>query len=198
MGKVTVLPCVRCKALFEKQEERILALVRLLQEEEMRSGTDELTQLANRRTFNKELDQAIARLSRRRKQDESLALAILDIDFFKRINDVHGHPVGDQVLQILGGILKRTSRASDIVARIGGEEFAIIFDNATVDGAAAHLEKLRKRIRKEIRLEGISGVTVSIGVTEFKLGETAKAFCTRADRALYVAKKTGRDKVVSE
>ena len=126
-----------------------------------------------------------------------VSLAVIDIDFFKEVNDTHGHLVGDCVLRELAGILKESFRSSDCVARYGGEEFVVVLPFSSLKYACKKLEEVRKTIeqhrfcgKKKLRL------TISVGVTEYKRNEPIKRFLKRADKNLYKAKNTGRNKVV--
>lgn len=193
MKKCTV-PCKHCKKEF-------LALQRKLRKQRTLAGTDGLTGLQNRRSFERELRQEHARAHRKIKDglDGVLSVALLDLDHFKKINDTYGHPVGDAFLKLLGKLLKRSSRASDIVARYGGEEFVIIMPDTHLEGAAEHLDSLRRKIKKNVHVT-VDGeklhITASIGVAELENGESSADLCERADDALYNAKQKGRDMVM--
>jgi diguanylate cyclase (GGDEF)-like protein len=128
-----------------------------------------------------------------------VSLAVIDIDFFKEVNDTHGHLVGDCVLRELASILKESFRSSDCVARYGGEEFVVVLPFSSLKYACKKLEEVRKTIeqhrfcgKKKLRL------TISVGVTEYKRNEPIKRFLKRADKNLYKAKNSGRNKVVCE
>lgn len=157
---------------------------------------DPLTELYNRRYFENRL---AIEFSRAHRFGEPLSLILLDIDHFKEINDRYGHPAGDRVLVNTGQTLLSLARNIDIVARIGGEEFALILPNTQTAGAAALAERLIARIRKaRTRVEHESvGITVSAGVASLpdSGAETRTQLFESADRALYVAKKSGRDQI---
>jgi diguanylate cyclase (GGDEF)-like protein len=149
--------------------------------------------LANRRHF----DAALTRLLVQAElTHEDVSLVLLDLDFFKRINDSHSHIVGDRVLVAVAEELARHCRASDLAARVGGEEFAVLLPKIGLDAAAAVAERLRGWIA-ELDVaslgEGLK-VTVSIGVASAS-GDDSTALVTAADRALYRAKSQGRDQV---
>ncbi len=167
--------------------------------DEMRENafTDHLTKLANRRAFDRDLAAAID-LSTACHQP--LALAILDIDHFKRINDTFGHQVGDRVLQRLASLLQQNVKGRDKIARLGGEEFSLILPNTDIEGARALNEELRKLFENLVWVqksgeEDIGQITISSGVALFQLGDTVETLVERADQQLYVAKTSGRNTV---
>jgi diguanylate cyclase (GGDEF)-like protein len=153
--------------------------------------TDPLTGLANRRAFTKRLN---GEVERARRHGHLLTLVILDLDDFKGINDTHGHQVGDHVLAEVGRRLCATSRAGELVARIGGEEFAWILPQVDAAGAMAPVERARADIAG-IRVAGIAGITCSAGVCDLTAARDVDELQRRADRALYSAKRAGRDRV---
>ncbi len=153
--------------------------------------TDPLTGLANRRAFTKRLK---GEVERARRHGHLLTLVILDLDDFKVVNDTHGHGVGDRVLAAVGGHLESTSRAGELVARIGGEEFAWILPQVDAAGAMAPVERARARIAS-IRVDGVRGITCSAGVCDLTAARDVNELQRRADRALYAAKRAGRDRV---
>lgn len=154
------------------------------------SITDELTGLFNRRALNERLEEAM-RLSNR--HGFPLSLLLIDVDHFKSFNDTFGHQVGDQVLKTLAECLKQLFRNTDIPARMGGEEFAVILPNTASEGAITIADRFRDVLRKARWPK--RPVTVSIGVATRAGAEKEYAFdlITRADRALYLAKSDGRD-----
>ncbi|MDD4911193.1 MAG: diguanylate cyclase [Sideroxydans sp.] len=157
--------------------------------------TDPLTGMPNRRFFDLAFFQAIAKGKRLERQ---LVLAVIDIDHFKEVNDVHGHEAGDEVLRQLATLLTASTRAGNIVARIGGEEFAVLFADASMSDAHEVAERIRGAI--ESTLFNYAGtplkITISIGLSQAKwdVEQTFKA----ADSALYLAKQNGRNRVVFE
>ncbi len=153
--------------------------------------TDPLTGLANRRAFTKRLN---GEVERARRHGHLLTLVILDLDDFKGINDTHGHQVGDHVLAEVGRRLCATSRAGELVARIGGEEFAWILPQVDAAGAMAPVERARADIAG-IRVAGVAGITCSAGVCDLTAARDVDELQRRADRALYSAKRAGRDRV---
>ena len=157
--------------------------------------TDGLTSLPNRRAFDTILRR---RVGERRRRKAAVSLLIIDIDGFKQLNDQYGHQAGDIVLRGLSGILSSAMRDSDVVARIGGEEFGAILHHADLADAQAVAERLRQSIAENEFLVhgGTLHLTVSIGVAETIVGETTDLLYKRADSALYRAKETGRNRVV--
>ncbi len=146
-------------------------------------------------------DRALADgVAKARETGDTVSLMMCDLDHFKRINDEYGHPVGDQVLRLVGQTLIQCVKGQDIAARYGGEEFAVILPNTNVMGAAAVAEFVRRSVasKKIVRKgtgEKLGDVTLSLGVAALLPGETAEMLVERADRALYVAKETGRNRV---
>jgi len=157
---------------------------------------DELTGLYNRRFFMEALERERARSERHQKP---LSLCIMDLDFFKRVNDDLGHSAGDRVLANMGTVIRKWSRQTDIPCRYGGEEFAVILPETDLEGARIACERLRKTVA-ENRVQwrtGPIGITISIGVTQQKPGvkDSLRKLIDRADEALYRAKEEGRNRV---
>lgn len=161
--------------------------------------TDDLTGLYNRRYVRHALEQQIAYAQR---LQQPLSLLIVDVDFFKRINDAYGHLCGDQVLQDLATCLKTQLRSGDIAGRWGGEEFIFILSHTDAAGASALAERLRATAQKKrfVTSDGsVHSVTVSIGLHTLNRGDSAngQTMLAAADKALYLAKNTGRNCVVT-
>jgi diguanylate cyclase (GGDEF)-like protein/PAS domain S-box-containing protein len=158
--------------------------------------TDHLTGVANRRAF---FEAAELELSRNRRTPRPTALILFDADHFKDVNDRHGHPAGDCVLRQLGAALSATFRQVDVVARVGGEEFAVLLPSSTMAGALAVAERLRVLVASQpVVCEGVPiAYTVSAGIAAVEAGETIDldTLIKRADRALYAAKTKGRNRV---
>jgi two-component system, cell cycle response regulator len=160
---------------------------RLLHEVRRLASTDPLTGVANRRAF----DEGLAReMARARRHGEHLSLVLVDVDHFKRVNDVHGHQVGDDVLRHLGGRLRDAGRPMDLPARYGGEEFAVILPSCGPEDALAVAERLRLAVVADAPV----AITASAGVATLHGGMDADGLVTAADRALYAAKRAGRDR----
>lgn len=160
--------------------------------------TDPLTGLHNRRYFDDHLRQL---LELGRRGGRPVALAIIDVDHFKRVNDTWGHAVGDIVLVDVADVLRANARASDMVARLGGEEFAVVMPDTGPDAALRALERLREAIEAAPHPEapemGGRSITASVGVAVFPDdGGGPDVLLTTADRALYAAKAAGRNRVV--
>jgi diguanylate cyclase (GGDEF)-like protein/PAS domain S-box-containing protein len=157
--------------------------------------TDPLTGLYNRRSFFDQLHQELSRAGRYRRP---LTLLFLDVDHFKEINDRHGHPAGDQALKSLALLLQAESRRNDIVGRIGGEEFATVLVECGLDQAREAAERLRRQVER-LRVDSDQGplsMTVSIGLAQAVSDqERLEQLLKRADRALYQAKRQGRNRV---
>lgn len=180
-------------------EQASLALANLSLRETLReqSVRDPLTGLYNRRYLEESLNRELVRARRRSVPVSVLAL---DIDHFKRFNDVYGHDTGDRVLRGLGNILQAQFRGSDVPCRQGGEEFVVLLPEASADQVAAHAEQLRVKV-SEMNLaqptgEPLGRITASMGIAEFpKHAGSAEDLLKAADTALYRAKTAGRDRV---
>jgi diguanylate cyclase (GGDEF)-like protein len=177
--------------LEDRVQERTEALARM-------ANTDVLTGQPNRRLF---MTEGARLLTLARRHHHPLSLMILDADHFKRINDLYGHAAGDAVLRTLASAPSTVLRKSDIFARFGGEEFAVLLPETTHEGALEVGERLLDAFRStatEHDGEHLH-VTVSIGLAELAPGDTdLEALLHRADTALYQAKEAGRDRLVSD
>jgi two-component system cell cycle response regulator len=166
---------------------------------ELLSITDGLTKLNNHRYFQDELLRAFEESSRYQRP---LSLAMIDIDFFKKINDTHGHAVGDDVLKAVSNLFRESVRTTDLVARYGGEEFAVMMPETELDDAITFAEKIRSLIEEKAIETQVGPVpaTVSIGVASvpFTRVRGPKELIVAADKALYRAKKAGRNQVQAE
>lgn len=176
-------------------EENAETYKQKLSEQKFKSLQDSLTKLPNRAAFEERLELEFKRWQR---YDTPLAIAIADIDHFKRINDSYGHIAGDKTLQVIANMLKKSLRGTDFVARFGGEEFVIIFPQTELDGLQEPLDKARKRIQSipfKFKNNDIS-ITISVGAASFREQDTMSTVFERADKALYSAKQQGRNRVV--
>lgn len=158
---------------------------------------DPLTSTLNRRGFEQKLTELC---HAKRAEECKVALLMLDIDHFKRVNDQFGHLIGDEVIKYVASIIKETVRGADVVSRFGGEEFAVLLPDTSQVGAMQAAHNIRQRIsatslrQKSTGLQ-IGVITVSIGVSKFVVGMTQEAFINAADKALYQAKNSGRNGV---
>lgn len=170
------------------------------------SETDTLTGLLNRRTFENNIEKIITEqpksdennaeiLARRTKDTDSPHwLAVMDIDFFKRINDKFGHLYGDEVLLLLSRCMKRVFRQRDKLFRFGGEEFIVVLDRTNLEGAKLALERFRLAI-ENYDFPQVGRVTISIGFVMLQVADVPSSLVGRADQALYFAKEHGRNQV---
>jgi two-component system cell cycle response regulator len=183
------------KRIVDLQKELLETNKRL----ELLSITDGLTKLHNHRHFQDELARAFEESQRYQRP---LSLAMIDIDFFKKFNDTHGHAVGDDVLKRAAELYRASVRSTDLVARYGGEEFAVMMPETSLDDGIAFAEKIRHLIETTpLQTQaGALNVTVSIGVASVPQSRihTAKELIVAADKALYRAKRNGRNQVQAE
>lgn len=154
--------------------------------------TDVLTGLGNRRLLNRQMEEEIERINRYKA--DTFSLLLLDIDYFKKINDTYGHLVGDEVLKKIGQLLKESIRLTDSAVRWGGEEFAILLRNTSMFSAREFANRIRKNIAATTFADNVR-VTISVGLGEYLPPEKEIDFLHRIDRALYRAKQGGRDRV---
>jgi diguanylate cyclase len=180
------------EALFKRGNELKKAHARI---EEL-AQVDELTGLLNRRYIMRSLNEELARAQR---VGIPCAVAIMDLDFFKRINDQFGHPVGDEVLRTFAITLSANVRAIDRLGRYGGEEFLLILPDTPCDQAVRTLDRLRSIVSEVdwTTLSGMMNVTMSAGVSEVSREDSAEDILARADAALYRAKDAGRNQVIA-
>jgi diguanylate cyclase len=175
---------------MEKNEEDIR---QRLEAEKQRAITDSLTGLPNREAYGERVHQEMQRWQR---YQHPLTLAVVDIDFFKKINDNYGHQTGDKVLKIVSNSIAKRLREVDFIARFGGEEFVLLLPETKADNALALLNRIREALANapfRYKNEKIT-ITVSIGLSQFIEGDDADIVFARADQALYNAKETGRNK----
>ncbi|WP_339913863.1 GGDEF domain-containing protein [uncultured Brevundimonas sp.] len=182
---------------LETSTQEVVRLREHLEQVRRDAMTDALTNLANRKAFDEYLESACTQA---RNTGGSLALAVIDIDHFKRFNDTWGHQTGDQVLRYVASVMARIASEPRFAARYGGEEFTIIFPAEAIDSVEAALEDIRKEIgsrglRRRSTNDELGAVTISIGVAELSEGEKATALLERADSALYASKHGGRNRL---
>ncbi|TFD03247.1 GGDEF domain-containing protein [Cryobacterium sinapicolor] len=163
---------------------------------DVQANTDPLTRLPNRRALDRRLPRL---MGRSRDTRQSICVAMIDMDHFKRVNDEHGHATGDQVLNAMAGLLRAVTRDSDMAVRVGGEEFLLVFADTSLECAEQACERLLSSVRGhhwEALAPGLA-CTVSVGLAELAPGETVAGWLARADAALYQAKDSGRDQLVT-
>jgi diguanylate cyclase (GGDEF)-like protein len=189
----------RCKALPDGGRlltyGNVSDLVREAEALERLAAIDGMTGLNNRRTF---LTLAETEWTRFRRHSRPMALLMCDIDHFKSVNDTYGHDVGDDVIKTVADILQKQKRASDIAGRLGGEEFALVLPEATLDSAVAADERLRKLVADHVITAGGTriAVTISVGASICHAATTGvEELIKQADLALYEAKRSGRNRV---
>ncbi len=180
--------------------EQVQALQRQLEETEEAALIDPLTGLYNRAG----LDRRLAELERGfQKSKQPFSVVVADIDHFKKFNDTYGHPVGDAVLRLVGKVMKDTLKGRDFIARHGGEEFIALLPETRRDGASVVAQNIRQSIENQrLRVvkteQEIPRITMSFGVAEFSDRDTRDTVVDRADQALYLAKRSGRNTVKTE
>lgn len=207
LGQVVSALVADTRKMVEKNQSLELQLVssskqvtelrRSLDTVKKEAMTDGLTGLSNRKSFDKHIRDCIEEST---EQKTDLVLMMLDIDHFKLFNDTFGHQVGDQVLRLVARTLTDNVKGRDIAARYGGEEFAIILPETGLQGGLKVGDMLRRLVEsKEVinktSQETLGRITLSIGVAEYKRGESVSEFLERADAALYQAKRLGRNRV---
>lgn len=162
--------------------------------------TDPLTGLLNRKGLFSAIDKAVLDEKRTKKCP---CLLMIDVDHFKQVNDNYGHLLGDKVLQLVGKTLRQRIKGNDTAVRYGGEEFCVLLPETTLVGAQVVAEDIRKvleqsRIKRLDNKQTIDGVTISIGIAQYRSGETIETFINRADSALYISKQQGRNRTTVE
>ena len=183
---------------FKKEMERLFGKMNKDQKDHLSelydlATLDEKTGLYNNKFFENILEMEIEKAQR---GYQKLCLFIIDIDFFKKVNDTHGHLKGDEILKRLANVLKDQLRKSDVAARFGGEEFFILLPQTGLEKSKLITSRIRQAIKEDSVL-GKYGITVSGGLTCYVQKDTKKSIQERADKALYKAKETGRDKFVA-
>ncbi|MBF0588960.1 MAG: diguanylate cyclase [Magnetococcales bacterium] len=164
---------------------------RIIDDKDFLANCDPLTDLANRRRLE---ELVVREFKRDDRYGQGVGLIFCDIDFFKRINDTHGHDIGDDVLKAFSEMLVAQTRDNDTVARWGGEEFVILLPEQNLEGAEVLAEKLRKET-ETLHLPEVGQISCSFGVAIRQKGELLEPLCKRADEAVYRAKKEGRNRV---
>jgi diguanylate cyclase (GGDEF)-like protein len=159
------------------------------------SYVDSLTKIKNRKAYDEKLKELV-NLYKRYKT--IFSIAILDIDDFKKVNDTYGHSVGDIALKDMAQVLKSSIRSSDMLYRIGGEEFVVIFPNTTLAKSKVVIEEIRKKVKTDFKVAENYTLTLSIGITEINSKDSEDSIFGRIDTFLYHSKNNGKDKVISD
>jgi len=188
------------KSMLDDTKSEIERLRQELEITKHEAITDPLTGLKNRRAFEKAMRESMDNID---GYERDLCLVMVDIDHFKRVNDNYGHVFGDKVLKLVSSMLLSNIKGKDTIARLGGEEFAVMLPDTRLEIASIVAENLRlavegARIKKTNSGEFLEKITVSLGVTHFLVGETTDEFIDRADKALYKSKETGRNRVTTQ
>ena len=188
------------QAELSESTSEIDALREKLEDSKREAETDGLTGIANRKRFDRSLDELSTAAQ---ENDETLCLLMVDIDFFKKFNDSFGHQTGDQVLKLVARTLSDCVRDDDVAARYGGEEFSVILPRADLSTAWEIGERIRtqvgaKKIMKRSTNEDLGTITLSVGVSLYRKGEPVADLMKRADEALYLCKGSGRNQVLTE
>jgi diguanylate cyclase len=190
--------------LLERQltqtTEEIGELRKQVEDASREAQTDALTGIGNRKSFDLRLKHCMQEAM---EQGSELTLLLMDIDHFKNFNDTYGHQFGDLVLKLVAKTMVEGIKGRDQAARYGGEEFAILLPNTSLDDAAIVAEHLRETIGRKAIInrdtrQNLGAVTISVGVSAYRLGEPPYVFIERADAALYRAKQSGRNRVMTE
>ncbi len=162
--------------------------------------TDSLTKVNNRRAFEMEIDNCV---SASKAESKPLCLLFVDLDHFKTFNDKFGHTIGDKVLRFVATLLKNNIKGSDSVSRFGGEQFTILLPETEYNDALKVAENIRERLSKQTLSDSaekieLGTITASIGVANYKYGESSEELVRKADKCMHEAKREGRNRVVGE
>ncbi len=166
-----------------------IGLLRVMAETQLQATTDSLTGLLNRRSFEH-------RVAALRREEPAIAIAMADLDHFKLLNDSYGHETGDRALRVFAQVLRESLRTQDLVCRHGGEEFAIAIPGCSIEKAREIFDAVRNRLTAAMTVAGLPKFTVSFGVVEAEPDDDLPGLISRADAALFQAKREGRDRVV--
>ncbi|WP_158815852.1 GGDEF domain-containing protein [Methylocapsa sp. S129] len=185
---------------LEKSRSQVAALRSKLVEAQAIGMRDSLTSLSNRRAFDSNLTKEIAQA---RAQGTEMCLMMGDLDHFKKVNDNYGHPFGDRVLKYFAELLLKHIKDGDIAARLGGEEFAVILPQTTLESATRLTDQIRGRLEAQQWMNAQSGqlfskITASFGIVRLSEKDDSETLVKRADTMLYEAKRTGRNRIIIE
>ncbi len=191
-----VMLSVYAGALRARLRESRRRLAATLDQVQRLISHDELTRTLNRRSLVARLGEEKSRCER---SGESFSLALMDLDHFKSVNDTHGHAAGDEVLRGFAGAVHEAMRQTDVFGRYGGEEFLLILTGSSAQAARDAAERIRAAVGSRDWTAAAPGlsVTVSVGITSFRKGDSIEQLLKRADNALYQAKRTGRNRIVT-
>ena len=185
---------------LEEATSQIENLSKQLEETEREVLLDALTGLNNRKAFDRKIKELYEIF---KKNEGFFSVVMMDIDYFKKFNDQYGHHIGDEVLSIVGSNLRKNLKGKDFLARYGGEEFIALLPNTTLHNACVVADQIREEISKKrlkIKKTGqtIGNITISMGASKIRKGDSVISVVERADAALYMAKDSGRNNVKSE
>lgn len=188
------------EAQLANSSEEVKTLRTRIEAIKLESLTDPLTSLANRKCFDQKMEEAVAEAL---AQGQDLCVLMGDVDHFKKFNDTWGHATGDQVLRLVAQCFKANTKGKDTAARYGGEEFIVVLPATALPNAAIVANQIRlavesKKIVKRSTGETLGAITVSIGAAHYQPGESISDLINRADACLYAAKRTGRNRIVTE
>ena len=184
------------RAKAEQAESEVQHLQQQLDQASAQMRHDPLTGALNRKGLDEDLTRELARA---RRQETSLCVALLDIDDFKKINDAHGHDIGDAALVHLAHVARQVLRPQDTVARYGGEEFVIVMPDTGIEQGVEAMTRLQRELTKRFFLEGNERllITFSAGVAQMAVDESGNDTIKRADQGMYLAKRSGKNRVVA-
>ncbi|MFK5978493.1 MAG: GGDEF domain-containing protein [Rhizobiaceae bacterium] len=185
---------------LEKSKVQIHTMRSELKESQKNEMRDALTNISNRRWFEKSL---VKEMEEAKKNNAPMCLVLIDLDHFKRVNDTYGHVIGDQVLRFFGSLLTKCLKGNDTIARYGGEEFAVVLPRTKIDDAVTLIETVRAQLEAaKLSLtkskKSIGTVTASFGITLLCDSDDAETLVQRADYRLYEAKNSGRNRVIGD
>ncbi len=188
------------EARMRESRNEIETLRETLEAVRVESLTDPLTGIGNRKHFEEMLHKAVDHAA---VQGQPVCLVVLDIDHFKRFNDLYGHLTGDQVLRLVAMTMRESVEPRTTIARFGGEEFGIILPGSTRDEARAVAEKVRtsvmgRELVKRSTGESLGRITISVGLASYRRGDTAVSLLERADHCMFTAKRAGRNQVIDD
>lgn len=168
-----------------------IGLLRVMESTYLQAATDPLTGLLNRRSFENQVQELLRRHT-------PMAVAMADLDHFKKINDSHGHDAGDRALRLFARLLRSTLRSEDLVSRYGGEEFVVAFPGLSTDAAAKALNRVQEALLVALASGDVPPYTASFGISHTNHARSLEDLCRTADRALFRAKRAGRNRIVVE